>query len=107
MTTELNPDHKEVVSRIPSSFTNGSDVKPKLLSDTTTAEDLKRNLILRFGSMSRASKAIGWSESRTHQLFLGYKVPRNPDIIRRLSEGWGIDAIILTRILEKLERGTA
>lgn len=79
-------------------------IKPKLTSEQTTAEDLKRHLILVFGSYKKASNEAALSESRLHQIFMGYKVPENPDILKRIASGWNVDIVLLTKIFENLRR---
>jgi len=84
------------------SFFKEKEIKPRLSSEQCTAEDLKRHLILVFGSYKKASQVAGFTEGRLHQIFMGYAVPQNPDIIKRLARAWNVDLVILTRILETL-----
>jgi hypothetical protein len=82
-----------------------NDVKCFLTAQNVSGRNVKEHLILVFGSYSEASKAAGISESRLHQIFMGYKVPVMPDQIKRLSSAWNIDLVVLTQVLEKLNRG--
>lgn len=77
-------------------------IKPKLTSEQTTAEDLKRHLVLVFGTFKKASSEAEMSESRLHQIFMGYKVPENPDILKKIASAWQVDIVILTKLFESL-----
>ena len=85
-------------------FFNEHGFKPKLTAGNPSAQDLKRYLLIVFGTYKQASQAIGVSESRLHQLFMGYALPQNPDIIKRISRGWGVDIVVLTQVFEELRR---
>lgn len=81
-------------------------VKPLLCSENLTANDLKTHLILVFGSLKNAGRVAGYSDDvRVHQILTGYKIPKNPDIIRRIGNAWKIDLIVLTQLFERLDRG--
>ncbi len=86
-------------------FSNNSEVKRFLTAQNVSGRNVKDHLILVFGSYSEASRVAGISESRLHQIFMGYKVPVMPDQIKRLSYAWNIDLVVLTQVFEKLNRG--
>lgn len=86
-------------------FSNNSEVKRFLTAQNVSGRNVKEHLILVFGSYAEASKVAGISESRLHQIFMGYKVPVMPDQIKKLSTAWNIDLVVLTQVLEKLNRG--
>lgn len=88
-----------------SGFLADNGVHEKLNRYFLNGEDLKRHLLRQFGTYKRASFVVGWDESRVHQIASGYKVPSNPSLIKRLSEAWHIDIVILTALFEKLRRG--
>lgn len=80
-------------------FLDIRETKPKLTSQQATLGDLKKHLILVFGSFKVAASAAGFSESRLHQLFMGYDLPKNPDTIKRIALGWNVDPVLLTQLL--------
>lgn len=86
-------------------FSCSSDIKPRLSALNVSGEDLKKHLILVFGTYAKASQIAGFTESRLHQIFIGYSVPTNPDQIKKLANSWNIDLVVLTQVFEKLNRG--
>ncbi len=77
--------------------------KPRLTSESVTGADLKRYLILVFGTYRKASSVADISESRLHQIFMGYCVPENPDTIKRFANSWNVDIVVLVKIFDKLK----
>jgi hypothetical protein len=78
-------------------------IKPNFNAESLTGHSLKSYLIFRFGSIRAASIAAGWSDdSRLVQIFAGYKIPKFPPIIQRLSEAWQINAVVLTQLFQRL-----
>jgi hypothetical protein len=86
-------------------FSNTPEVKPRLSALNVTGADLKKHLVLVFGSYQKASLVAGFTDSRLHQIFSGYLVPTNPDQIKKLANVWNIDIVVLTQVFEKLNRG--
>ena len=77
--------------------------KLKRLEEYKSRTDLKRHLILTFGSLLEASKVAGLSKGRTSQILAGYDMPKSPSLIKRLSECWKIDLVLLTQIFANIE----
>lgn len=86
-------------------FPLNGESKPKLRNENISPSELKRYLILLFGTYRIASQRVGISESRLHQIFMGYDVPKNPDVIKRYAFGWGVDLVVLVKIFGELEKG--
>ena len=84
-----------------------ADIKPKnlLSASNVSGLDLKKHLILVFGTYNRAAQQASFSESRLHQIFMGYDVPINPDTIKRIANAWSVDLVVLTQLFDKLRRG--
>lgn len=84
-------------------FPHRDEFKPLLVSERLTADDLKRHLILTFGSLKTAGQRAGYGDDvRVAQILSGYAVPKNPEIIKRIAEGWHVDLVVLTQLFERL-----
>lgn len=73
----------------------------KLTTKLFTLGDLRIYLLFRYGTYKFAGIKVGLSSSRVRQMVLGYALPETPEIIRKLSEDWEIDAIILTQLFDR------
>lgn len=83
-------------------FIQDNEIKPNLSTKLLTGQDLKLYLIMRFGTYANAGKLAGLSDVRIHQIAMGYSVPENPDILKRLSQAWEIDLVILVQLFDRL-----
>ena len=77
--------------------------KPLLNTENLNASDLKSYLVLVFGSLKVAGQKAGYSDNvRIVQILSGYKLPKNPEIIKRIADAWNINPIVLTQLFERL-----
>lgn len=83
-------------------FSNGKEIKRELTAYFKDGVDFKLHLLRLFGTYQKASLVAGIDESRIHQIASGYKVPMNPDKVKRLAEVWFIDPVLLSALFEKL-----
>lgn len=84
-------------------FFDENKINKKLTSEDITPSELKRYLIIVFGTYKEAARSAGISENRLHQLFIGYKVPKTPSILKRIARGWNVDIVVLTKLFSELE----
>lgn len=88
-------------------FPNKEKFKPKLNNENLSGSDLKSYLILIFGDLRAAGQKAGFSdEVRVYQIISGYQIPKQPKIIKRISEAWNIESVTLTQLFEKLRNNT-
>lgn len=84
-------------------FPAEKEIKPLLGTARLTANDLRNYLLLTFASLKLAGQAAGYSDDvRVVQILTGYKLPKNPLIIRRIALAWNIDTIVLTQLFDRL-----
>lgn len=86
----------------PNNYNSDDKTKPRLSNQNTTPLDLKKHLILVFGSYKIASQRVGITEGRLHQIFMGVSIPSTPDLIKKYADAWIVDAVLLTQIFESL-----
>lgn len=65
--------------------------------------DLKRHLHLQYNSYAEIGNGVGISGNRAKQILNGFNLPRSPQMIKRLAEGWDIDPIKLALIFSKAD----
>lgn len=73
----------------------------KITTDLLTAGHLKIYLRLRYSSYKKAGEVARLSPIQVRQICNGFNLPKSPEMIKRIAEAWGIDAIILTQLFEK------
>jgi hypothetical protein len=62
---------------------------------------LKIYLRMRFDSYGSAGRSAGLSACRVRQIVTGKYLPKQPEIIKRIAEGWDIDSVVLAQLFEK------
>lgn len=82
-----------------------TEIKQKLKRSLLSGEDFKLYLLFKFGTYSKAANVVGFTEARIFQIVSGYSVPQSPDLIKKLSEKWEIDIVVLSALFERLRRG--
>jgi hypothetical protein len=89
-------------------FIEGEAIKPQFnirksqnLASNLTLKDLAKMILFKFGSIQKFSQKMGWDRSRGVQILKGYKIPENPDIIKKIAELVGIDVIVLVQLFER------
>jgi hypothetical protein len=76
--------------------------KKFLGAENEPKENLKLYLLMRHGTIARAGQVAGVTADRVHQILCGLDVPESPDTIKRFSEAWDVDIVVLTKLFERL-----
>ena len=101
MNTNKRSDLKVSENKV-SPFFNPLENNLSLTTNTLTLGHLRIFLNLKFTSLRRAGLKAGLSYSRIKQLVTGKYLPSKPELIKQLSEAWGIDPIKLTQLFERM-----
>lgn len=81
---------------------NTSDINAKLLPRIASLDELNTYLRVRFPSHKEKGQVVGMSDGRVRQILNGYKLPKSAKLIKRLADGWGIDAVNLSLIFSNV-----
>ena len=73
-----------------------------LTSNTLSLGHLRIYLNMTFPSLRQAGQKAGISYERIRQLVTGKYLPSKPELIKQLSEAWGLDPIKLTQLFERM-----
>ena len=92
------------MEEVNSTISQNEDIKHLLTYENLTGTDLKRHLILTFGSFREAARTASISESRLHQLFMGYKIPKHPEILKRIAAAWNLNLVVFLKVLEQIKK---
>jgi hypothetical protein len=85
-------------------FFNSSEFNPNLQGYVFTLWDLKRDIILRYGTYQRAGQPVNLSARRTKQILNGHFLPKSVHLIKQIAEGWNLDPVILTQLFERYRK---
>ena len=101
---ELNKSNasQEGNSSTTSKLPSAGQSKRNLSVQIFNGSDLKLYLLFKFGTYKRAGFAAGFTDERIHQICAGTDVPISPDTIKRLSEAWDINVVVLSGLFERL-----
>ena len=75
-----------------------------LTGDSFTLGHLKLYLRMKYPSYKSAGVCAGLSSVRVRQIVTGKFLPKTPQIIKRIADGWGINEIILTQLFERCRK---
>lgn len=85
-------------------ISNDNQFNPNLQLQGLNMGLLKVSLILKFGSYAFAGQKVGLSASRTKQLLNGHYLPKTPNKIKEIADGWGYDPVVLALLFDKYRR---
>jgi len=85
-------------------ISNEKQLNPNLQLQGLNIGLLKVSVILKFGSYALAGQKVGLMASRTKQLLNGHYLPKTPNKIKEIAEGWGYDPVVLALLFDKYRR---
>ena len=86
---------------INTNITGESSSKPSFKAELTlTIDDVRKQALLRYGSVTSFGKKLGITHGLASRLLSGDYVPLKPSSIQKIADALNIDPIILTQIYD-------